>query len=84
MKKLFGTNGIRGVYGEELTTDLIRDVTFSMAKYFEKGPILIGFDGRHNNEEILEIVCSSFNDRGIDVQVSGLVPTPCLQYGTKN
>ena len=83
MKKLFGTNGIRGVYGEELTTDLIRDVTFSMAKYFEKGPILIGFDGRHNNEEILEIVCSSFNDRGIDVQVSGLVPTPCLQYGTK-
>ena len=83
MKKLFGTNGIRGVFGEELTTDLIRDVVLSMAKYFQKGPILIGFDGRHNNKEILEVVCSSFNSRGLDVQVSGLVPTPCLQYGTK-
>jgi len=83
MKKLFGTNGIRGVFGEEFTTDLIRDFVLSMAKYFEKGPILIGFDGRHNNKEILEIVCSAFNSRGLDVQVSGLVPTPCLQFGTK-
>ena len=83
MKKLFGTNGIRGVFKEDLTEPMIRDIILCLAKYFKKGPILVGYDGRNNNKEILEIVCSALNSRGLDVLVAGLVPTPCLQYATK-
>ena len=83
MERLFGTNGIRGVFGETLTIEMIENISLSLAKYFEKGTVLVGYDGRHNNKKILDTVCSSFNRQGFDVLVSGLVPTPCLEYGTK-
>jgi phosphomannomutase / phosphoglucomutase len=81
--RLFGTNGIRGVYKSDLTQERICDLVLSTAKYFKNGTILIGFDGRHNNKEILDLVSSSLNNAGLDAVIGGLIPTPCLQYATK-
>ena len=81
--RLFGTNGVRGVFGKELTLDLVVDLTYSLATYFEKGPIIIGYDGRKSSPLLSKIVCSVINSAGIDVGNAGLVPTPCLQYATK-
>ena len=84
MAKLFGTNGIRGVFGETFTLDFVSEITLSLATYFRKGPILVGYDGRESSIIISKIVCSSLNSAGLDCAIAGLIPTPCLQYSTKN
>src|SRR5215212_227481 len=81
--RLFGTNGVRGVFGEELTLNLIVDLSYSLATYFKKGPIIIGYDGRKSSLILSKIVSSVINSAGIDVDNAGLVPTPCLQYAAK-
>ena len=46
-RRLFGTNGVRGIYGRELTLPFVIDLTYSLATYFNTGPIVVGFDGRN-------------------------------------
>src|SRR3972149_5347129 len=84
MAKLFGTNGIRGIFGETFTLDFTSEITLSLATYFRKGPILVGYDGRESSIIVSKIVCSSLNSAGFDCAIAGLIPTPCLQYSTKN
>ena len=81
--RLFGTNGVRGVFGKELTLHLVVDLSYSLATYFKKGPIIIGYDGRKSSPILSKIVSSVINSAGIDIGNAGLVPTPCLQYATK-
>jgi len=83
MAKFFGTNGIRGVFKEDLTLEFIHDMTLSIGTYFKEGPILVGYDGRDSSPIIAKTVCSALNYCGIDCKNTGLVPTPCLQYAVK-
>lgn len=83
MGKLFGTNGIRGVFSDELTLEFISDIVSSIATYFKKGPILVGYDGRDSSPLIAKVACSAINYCGFDCKLAGLVPTPALEYATK-
>ena len=83
MKKLFGTNGVRGVFSEDFTLEFVNDLVMSLAAYFQKGKILVGYDGRHSSPIIAKIVSSALNYSGLDCYMAGLVPTPCLEYATK-
>jgi len=83
MKKLFGTNGVRGVFSEDFTLEFVNDLTMSLAAYFKQGKILVGYDGRHSSPIITKIVSSALNYSGLDCYIAGLVPTPCLEYATK-
>ena len=83
MGKLFGTNGIRGVFGEDFSLEFIHEITLCIAKYFEKGPIIVGYDGRNSSQLISNLVCASLNYAGLDCKNAGLVPTPCLEFATK-
>jgi phosphomannomutase/phosphoglucomutase len=81
--KLFGTNGIRGIFGKDLTIDSIVDLCYSLGTYFEEGPIVIGHDGRNSSPIISKLVRSIINSAGLDVGDASLVSTPCLQYAAK-
>jgi len=83
MAKLFGTNGVRGVFGEDLTLDFISKITLSVASFFKKGPILVGYDGRESSVAISKIVTAALSSMGLDSAICGLVPTPCLQFATR-
>ena len=83
MKKLFGTNGVRGVFSEDLTLEFVNDLVMSLAAYFKQGKILVGYDGRHSSPIVAKIVSSALNYSGLDCYMAGLVPTPCLEYATK-
>jgi len=83
MKKLFGTNGVRGVFSEDFTLEFVNDLVMSLATYFKKGKILIGYDGRHSSPIVAKIVSSTLNYSGLDCYIAGLIPTPCLEYATK-
>ena len=84
MAKFFGTNGIRGVFPEDFSLEFIHDMTLAIGTYFEKGPILIGYDGRDSSPLICKIITSTLNSIGIDCNIAGLVPTPCLEYAVKS
>jgi phosphomannomutase/phosphoglucomutase len=83
MAKFFGTNGIRGVFKEDFTLEFVHDMTLAIATYFKKGPILVGYDGRDSSPIIAKTICSALNYCGINCNIAGLVPTPCLEYAVK-
>jgi phosphomannomutase / phosphoglucomutase len=82
-RRIFGTNGVRGIYGRELTLPLVIDLTYSLATYFKTGPIVVGFDGRNSSPLLSNIVSAVLNSGGLDVMMAGQIPTPCLQFAAK-
>ena len=83
MGKLFGTNGVRGVFSEDFTLEFVHDLILSISTYFKEGTILVGYDGRNSSNIISKLVCSTLNSAGINCDLAGLVPTPCLEFATK-
>ena len=83
MAKFFGTNGIRGVFSEDFTLEFVHDMTLAIGTHFEKGPVLIGYDGRDSSPVICKVVSAALNSIGIDCSVAGIVPTPCLEFAVK-
>jgi len=81
--RLFGTNGVRGVYGQELTHDIVIDLSYALGTYFDKGPIIVGYDGRKSSPVLSRLVRATLNSAGLDTANAGLVPTPCMQYAAK-
>ena len=49
MGKLFGTNGVRGIFGKDFNLEFISDLVMSIGNHFGSGKILVGFDGRHSS-----------------------------------
>lgn len=80
MGKLFGTNGVRGVFGKDFTLEVVHDLTLAIAKHLARGPILVGYDGRDTSKIVAKAACSALNYSGLDCCDAGLVPTPCLEY----
>ena len=74
---------VRGVYGQELTHDLVIDLCYALGTYFDKGPIVVGYDGRKSHHVLSKLVRSTLNSAGLDTANAGLIPTPCLQYAAK-
>jgi phosphomannomutase / phosphoglucomutase len=83
LARLFGTNGVRGVFLEDLTLEFVHDMALSIGTFFKEGPVLVGYDGRDSSPVLAKIVCSALNSIGIDCKMAGLVPTPALEYATK-
>ena len=83
MAKFFGTNGIRGIFSEDFTLEFVHDMTLAIGTYFKKGPVLIGYDGRDSSPAICKVVNSALNSIGIDCNIAGIVPTPCLEFAVK-
>ena len=83
MAKFFGTNGIRGIFSEDFTLEFVHDMTLAIGTYFKKGPMLIGYDGRDSSPAICKVVSSALNSIGIDCNIAGIVPTPCLEFAVK-
>jgi phosphomannomutase/phosphoglucomutase len=81
--RLFGTNGVRGVYGQDLTHDLVIDLCYALGTYFGKSPIVVGYDGRKSSPVLSKLVRATLNSAGLDTANAGLLPTPCLQYAAK-
>ncbi len=80
---LFGTNGVRGVFGSEFTLEMAQRLSIAIARHWGRGPVLVGYDGRHGGSIIADTVCAALNYSGLNCNNAGLVPTPCLEYGVR-
>ncbi len=88
MTKLFGTNGIRGVVNEEMTSELALSIGGSIGNYLaklgKKNPkVAIGTDARISNHMLKTACTSGLLSTGCDVTDLGILPTPTLQYAVK-
>ena len=87
MGKLFGTDGIRGVVGENLTADLAFRVGQSIAAVLmeDKGTrptVVIGKDTRISSDMLESALMAGICDLGGDVKPVGTIPTPAVAYLT--
>lgn len=83
-KKLFGTNGIRGLVNKELTPDMAVKVGLAIGTFFGKKNLLVGHDARTSGSMFSKAVISGLNSTGCNVFFAGMAPTPALQFAIKN
>ena len=86
MGKLFGTDGIRGIVGEDLTHDLAMKIG-EAAAYVLGGKkdlvVLIGRDTRISGQMLSSALSAGFMSQGAKVIDLGVVPTPAVSYLVK-
>jgi phosphomannomutase/phosphoglucomutase len=83
-RKLFGTNGIRGVVNKELTPEIAINVGSSIGTFFGKKNLLVGHDARTSGPMFAKAVIAGLTATGCNVFFAGMAPTPALQYAVKN
>ncbi len=88
MARLFGTDGVRGVAGSELTPELAINIGRAAAMVLtkhtnKKATVLIGKDTRISGDMLESALSAGLCSVGADVQLCGVVPTPAIAYLVK-
>jgi len=87
MKKLFGTDGVRGVANLDLTPELALKVAKAGGYYLGAGSdkpcFLVGRDTRCSGDMIAGAVIAGLCSVGVDVIDIGILPTPGIAYLTR-
>lgn len=84
MKKLFGTNGIRGITNRDITPELALGMGKAIGTYFKEGArILVARDARTGGDMLVSALISGLLSAGIEVHYGGKLPTPGLQYNVR-
>ena len=85
--KFFGTDGIRGKYGESLINDkFFFIIGYSMGNVLSDGDcVLIGHDGRESAYNLQDALAKGFeySKKNIIIESTGLITTPCLSFTMK-
>ncbi len=97
MARLFGTDGVRGVAGQDLTSQLALDVSRAAATVlhdsgaFEakesacRRPLaVVGRDPRASGEFLEAAVVAGLAGSGVDVLRLGVIPTPAVAFLTRD
>ena len=81
--KLFGTSGIRGVVGKELTRELLMNVGRAIAAGLRPSAnVLVATDSRVSREFVKAAVSMGLLSGGANVIDAGILPTPILAFAT--
>lgn len=88
MAKYFGTDGIRGKYGEKLDEALAYKTGLALGEYFGAGKFAVGRDTRVSGEELERGLVKGITDAGGEAVLLGILPTPAvaaltIKYGAK-
>ena len=88
-RKLFGTDGIRGVANvHPMTSDVALALGRAVALYFRREArrhkILIGKDTRLSGYMLEQAMASGISSMGVDVLLVGPVPTPGIAFLTRS
>src|SRR5215813_11001260 len=83
MRKLFGTDGIRGVAGEyPLDRKTVHAVGRALRHHLPDGPkrVILGQDTRESSAWIADTLASGLREAGVETASAGVVPTPAVAY----
>jgi len=84
MGKLFGTSGVRGVVGEQLTPELALDLGLALATHLRgEGSVVLGKDPRTSSDMFESCLTSGLLSGGCNVKRLGIVPTPAVSFAVR-
>lgn len=87
MSKLFGTDGVRGIVNEEITSHLAFDLgqagAHVLSKSTKRPKILIGDDSRISSDMLESALVAGICAVGGDVYLAHTISTPAIAYLTK-
>jgi phosphoglucosamine mutase len=74
--KLFGSSGIRGIFGKDVTPELGTRLGLALGSTAKR--VVLGWDVRTTSPLLASSVASGLMSAGSDVGFAGMVPTPTL------
>ncbi|VVB65733.1 putative phosphoglucosamine mutase [Candidatus Gugararchaeum adminiculabundum] len=81
---MFGTSGIRGIFGKDVTSELALQVGMALASEGKVGEtIVIARDTRKSGTVLEYAVAAGANSCGANVLRAGIIPTPTLALAVK-
>lgn len=82
--KLFGTSGIRGKIGSDISLEVAVEIGMAIATYTggKGSKIVLGYDSRTSNVMIENAVTAGLLQCGCHVLKMGMAPTPLVGYAT--
>lgn len=85
MRKLFGTDGIRGVAGEfPLDRKTVYAIGRALGDHLPAGPrrVVIGQDTRESSAWIADVLSAGLERSGVEVKSAGVITTPGIAFLT--
>jgi phosphoglucosamine mutase len=78
VRQYFGTDGVRGVVGEDLTCDLVERLGKAATLWSGGGRVFVGRDTRSSGEELEEAFARGVVAAGGNAVLAGVLPTPAV------
>ena len=83
-RPIFGTDGVRGVAGSELTAQLAMEIGRAAGSYLHSGPVMVGQDTRRSGSMLSSALQAGFHSAGVDTLDVGVLPSGGISYLTAN
>ena len=77
-RRYFGTDGVRGVVGKDLTPDLVQRLGRAAAVWSGRGRVFVGRDTRGSGPELEDAFARGVASAGGNAVVAGVLPTPAV------
>ena len=78
MRRYFGTDGVRGIVGEDLTCDLVERLGKAATLWSGRGRVFVGRDTRESGAELEEAFARGVEAAGGNAVLAGVLPTPAV------
>jgi len=78
LRAYFGTDGVRGVVGEDLTVELVERLGKAATLWSGRGRVFVGRDTRASGPELEEAFARGVVSGGGNAVLAGVVPTPAV------
>ena len=76
----FGTDGVRGRAGSEITEEMVKTLGLSAAPYLGSDQVIIGRDTRESSPSFEKALAQGFKAGGIEPLLLGVAPTPAVAH----
>jgi phosphoglucosamine mutase len=77
-RRYFGTDGVRGIVGEDLTAGLVERLGRAATLWSKGGRVFVGRDTRGSGPELEEAFARGVVDAGGNAVLAGVLPTPAV------
>jgi phosphoglucosamine mutase len=77
-RQYFGTDGVRGVVGKDLTPELVERLGRAATVWSGRGRIFVGRDTRASGHELEDALARGIASVGGNAVVAGVLPTPAV------
>lgn len=76
----FGTDGVRGEFGKELTETYAANLAEVAAHILQCKKVVIGRDTRESGSALENAIAEALTRIGVEVQLMGVAPTPAIAF----